>query len=459
MWLFTNSGGTVTLQKSEGFAGLPAEGDQAGSGRVVREEAVNMRATIRRKWTAVAGAVLVSTLLGGLANAQSADAAAPVARVNPQGITLPEQFPAEGQLFDLLNATRVANGLKPVVRIPAFDNFAREWSTYMAGGGCVERDGAQLCHRENLAMIASAVSPRGWTRAGENVGTVPDGGSIEALHQAFLNSASHRANMLSPYFNAVGIGVHFDPNGRLFVTFEYIATVGEPNTTGPVTGFPAAPEGATQEEAFVFYVNFLRQQAGLQPLVRNSALDRESAYWSQFRANGGCESTGGACNRRDMPTVLKATLGTGRTRWWSAAVGMTYASDSSAQVAWFANSAAMRKMLLRKDANVIGVGLASDAEGITYMTLAIVQVKDLTKVRPHGTNTCGWIQPTLKVRSKGPYVRVAQCAMTEQGFWQSPADGVYTTTFAEAVKQFQTANNLRVTGTLDLKTRRALGVI
>ena len=248
-------------------------------------------------------------------------------------------------------------------------------------------------------------------------------------------------------------------NGRLFVTFEYIATVGEPNTTGPVTGFPAAPEGASQEEAFVFYVNFLRQQAGLQPVVRNTALDRESAYWSQFRANGGCESTGGACNRRDMPTVLKATLGTGRTRWWSAAVGMTYASDPSAQVAWFANSSAMRKMLLRKDANMIGVGLASDAEGITYMTLALVQVKDVNKVKPNSANTCGWIQPTLKVRSKGPYVRVAQCAMTERGFWQTPADGIYTTGFAEAVKQFQTANNLRATGTLDLKTRRALGVI
>jgi len=458
-WPFTNSGGTVTLQKSADFDGLPAEGDQAGFGRIVGEQVVTISTKIRRKWMAMTGAVLISTVLGGLATAQSAQAAVPMARVSPQGITLPEQFPAEGQLFDLLNATRVANGLKALVRIPSLDNFAREWSIYMAGGGCAERDGALLCHRQNLAMIASAVSPRGWTRAGENVGTVPDGGTIEALHQAFLNSASHRANMLSPYYNAVGIGVNFDANGRLFVTFEYIATVGEPNTTGPVTGFPAAPEGASQEEAFVFYVNFLRQQAGLQPVVRNTALDRESAYWSQFRADGGCESTGGACNRRDMPTVLKATLGTGRTRWWSAAVGMTYASDPSAQVAWFANSSAMRKMLLRKDANMIGVGLASDAEGVTYMTLALVQVKDVNKVKPNSANTCGWIQPTLKVRSKGPYVRVAQCAMTERGFWQTPADGIYTTGFAEAVKQFQTANNLRATGTLDLKTRRALGVI
>lgn len=418
-----------------------------------------MKTMIRRRWIATAGAVLLGTVCAGLAVARPAQALQMPGRVSPQGITLPEQMPAEGQMFELLNASRIENGLKPLVRIPAYDNFAREWSTFMAGGGCVQRDGVQLCHRQNLAMIASMVSPRGWTRAGENVGTVPDGGTVEALHQAFLNSASHRANLLSPYYNAVGIGVHFDPAGRLFVTFEYIATVGDPNTTGPISGFPVAPEGASQEDAFVFYVNYLREQAGLQPLARNSALDRESAYWSQFRAQGGCESTGGACNRRDMPTVLKATLGTGRTRWWSAAVGMTYASDASAQVAWFANSAAMRKMLLRKDANVIGIGLATDVDGIHYMTLAVVQVKDVNRVRPNSNNTCGWIQPTLKVRAKGPYLRVAECAMAERGFWQSTGEGAYTPAFAGAVKQFQTANNLRATGTLDLKTRRALGVI
>lgn len=52
-----------------------------------------------------------------------------------------------------------------------------------------------------------------WQRVGENIGY---GASMEAVHQQFMASAPHRANILGRY-NMVGIGVSRDEAGRYWV--------------------------------------------------------------------------------------------------------------------------------------------------------------------------------------------------------------------------------------------------
>ena len=46
-----------------------------------------------------------------------------------------------------------------------------------------------------------------WRRLGENVGA---GQTVTSLHQAFMNSPSHRSNVLDRGFRHVGVGVHKD---------------------------------------------------------------------------------------------------------------------------------------------------------------------------------------------------------------------------------------------------------
>ncbi|CAB4716910.1 MAG: hypothetical protein F2934_02785 [Actinobacteria bacterium] len=385
--------------------------------------------------------------------------AAPLAAhgLSPMGVTLPDAATAETQLLDLLNQARVDAGLQALVRIPSYDHYAREWSGFMSTGGCTERDGTKLCHRQNLAVIASLAAPKGWARAGENVGTVPDGGTVLSLHNAFMNSASHRANILHVQYNAVGVGVTFDANGALFVTFEFIATIGVPNSTGPVVGFPEPPAGSSEEDAFVFYLNFLRQQAGVQTVTRQAVLDRESAYWSNRMLSGICIGSS-LCNRKDSRDVAKAAVGSGKTKWWGGAVGQTYATDTSAQISQLTQNSAMRALLLRPDVNLVGIGYSITADGKRLITLILLNARNAASSLPTSGNGCGWVTSTLRQRAKGPEVRAAQCALASKGGWTGPVDGSYNSTFAKAIKVFQKSMRLRVNGTLDPKTRKALGV-
>ena len=79
---------------------------------------------------------------------------------------------------------------------------ARRWAVSMASG-------STLKHNPNLAGQVS-----GWRYVGENVGV---GSTVSELHQAFMNSPAHRANVLDGDFTQIGIGVAYG-GGRLWVT-------------------------------------------------------------------------------------------------------------------------------------------------------------------------------------------------------------------------------------------------
>jgi uncharacterized protein YkwD len=58
-----------------------------------------------------------------------------------------------------------------------------------------------------------------WARLGENVGY---GYSIRQVHDAFMNSSGHRANILDRGFNRIGVGVTRDGAGRYWVVQEFM---------------------------------------------------------------------------------------------------------------------------------------------------------------------------------------------------------------------------------------------
>jgi hypothetical protein len=259
--------------------------------------------------------------------------------------------------------------------------------------------------------------------------------------------------------NAVGVGVQFDANGALYITFEFIATIGEPNSTGPVVGFPDPPANATEDEAFIFYLNFLREQAGAQPVTRHAVLDRESVYWSDRMLNGACGNAS-LCNRNDSRDLAKAAVGAGKTKWWGGAVGMTYATDISAQVAQLTQTESMRALLLRPDVNLVGIGYAVKPDGKRLITIILLDARNAKTPLPASAagSTCGWVTSNLKVRAKGPEVRAAQCALAEKGAWTGPIDGVFNSTLKSAIKVYQKSMHLKASGVLDQRTRKALHV-
>jgi len=107
-----------------------------------------------------------------------------------------------------------------------------------------------------------------WTAAGENVGMGP---SCQSIHDAFMSSPGHRANILDTDYNQVGVGVATDNDGTIYVTEDFagrssMTTVRPPaprRTTStvarrapvphaagvaPVASKPAAPKPAPQPE-------------------------------------------------------------------------------------------------------------------------------------------------------------------------------------------------------------------
>lgn len=91
----------------------------------------------------------------------------------------------------LVNQARIDNGQAGLVRNAAMDKVALDWANTMAATGSMSH---------NL-QFASQI-PAGWTRAGENVAFGQR--SAEEVHQKWMASDGHRANILGD-FTDVGI--------------------------------------------------------------------------------------------------------------------------------------------------------------------------------------------------------------------------------------------------------------
>ncbi|GMQ98913.1 MAG: hypothetical protein BMS9Abin17_1447 [Acidimicrobiia bacterium] len=137
---------------------------------------------------------------------------------------------AEGQFVSKINASRAAAGKAPLEVYWDLADDARAHSAAMAAKG-------SIYHNPGLAGVTS-----GWTTLGENVGV---GFDVNQLHQAFMDSAGHRSNILGD-FNYVGVGVKVDDAGLVWVTVVFMKA--EPGRNGggtTTTTTTAAPPTTT----------------------------------------------------------------------------------------------------------------------------------------------------------------------------------------------------------------------
>ncbi|MEC7522514.1 MAG: S-layer homology domain-containing protein [Myxococcota bacterium] len=119
-----------------------------------------------------------------------------------------EATPTEADFFSRMNRERTSRGLRALKPYWDLVDDARAHAIRM-------RDRGRLYHSPDMA---SYVRSDVWRRLGENVGR---GGSVGRIHDLFMGSDGHRANILGDYDYA-GIGVHEEPSGQIWVTVLFM---------------------------------------------------------------------------------------------------------------------------------------------------------------------------------------------------------------------------------------------
>ncbi len=136
----------------------------------------------------------------------------PLAEVRAQTGTVAEQY-----LLSALNQERVSRNLAPVHLDPALIQAALAHAQQMA-----EHSG--ISHRfagEPELSTRGSLAGAHFDRITENVA---EGPTVVILHNAWMHSAGHRANILDPAVDAVGIAVLMR-NGQLYAVEDFQSTV------------------------------------------------------------------------------------------------------------------------------------------------------------------------------------------------------------------------------------------
>jgi uncharacterized protein YkwD len=120
---------------------------------------------------------------------------------------------AERQLFNAVNQERKANGLPTLKPDEALANAARTHAQRMADQGIVSH---QFPGEPSLPERAKAAGAH-FSWLSENVG---EGPSPAAIHQSFMKSPLHRANILDSDMDSAGIGVA-EHNGQMFAVEDF----------------------------------------------------------------------------------------------------------------------------------------------------------------------------------------------------------------------------------------------
>jgi uncharacterized protein YkwD len=122
---------------------------------------------------------------------------------------------AEQQAVSLLNADRRANGLSDLQVDPRLTTLAQNYAQDMINRNYFSHtnpEGQSPFDRMTQAGIS-------YSYAGENIAQAQN---VQAAEVAFMNDAGHRANILSPNYTTVGIGVAYDKNGNVYVVQDFI---------------------------------------------------------------------------------------------------------------------------------------------------------------------------------------------------------------------------------------------
>lgn len=151
----------------------------------------------------VVGAAIV---IFAIAQAQAGAATGPPdAWSAPNGTSLELSY--ETEFLQLINDERALEGMGPLAVYDDIQDDARLQAAAI-------RDAGYLFHNPDLANVTS-----GWYALGENVGYGP---TVQLLHDAFMGSPGHRANVLKADYNYGAAGVVIDENDVIWVAIVFL---------------------------------------------------------------------------------------------------------------------------------------------------------------------------------------------------------------------------------------------
>jgi len=143
---------------------------------------------------------------------------------------------AESSFVSSINGLRAGRGLGSLSVDGSLVGVARAWATQMADAG-------RISHNPSLSSQVSL----DWRRLGENVGVGP---TVSGLHDAFVASPTHLANLVDASYTHVGVGV-VERAGMLYTAHVFVAVAGvapppppPPPPTATLPPPPAPPRGA-----------------------------------------------------------------------------------------------------------------------------------------------------------------------------------------------------------------------
>ena len=117
-------------------------------------------------------------------------------------------MPADAKTFlDRTNALRASQGVPALKEHDTLTRKAEAWAQHMAKTGRLEH-----------SNLSDGLSGLKWTALGENVGySSPTSDTLKSIHNMFVSSAGHRANLVNGQFTHMGVGVAKDSKGRIWV--------------------------------------------------------------------------------------------------------------------------------------------------------------------------------------------------------------------------------------------------
>jgi hypothetical protein len=128
---------------------------------------------------------------------------------------------AEQLLYDAVNRERAVLGLRQLQWDTALANAARLHTTLLATHDTLShRFNGEADLQTRLRMAGASFS-----LVAENVAEAPD---VESLHIAWMNSPPHRANILDPQVNSIGIAIE-RRGEQYFATQDFSASVMQMN--------------------------------------------------------------------------------------------------------------------------------------------------------------------------------------------------------------------------------------
>ncbi len=149
----------------------------------------------------------------------------------------------EAAFVNAINISRAAAGLKPLGVHPELVEVARSWSGVMAKNSdeaqAQDEYGRFKCTIVHTDALGATMKTQ-WLDIGENVGCAD--ATPDEIHQAFMDSPKHRANILDPDYNYVGIGI-VRANNVNYVTEQFMRFDGKVGTVTTTATEAKAADG------------------------------------------------------------------------------------------------------------------------------------------------------------------------------------------------------------------------